>query len=344
MRAVQYATVGEPPRVVDVATPEPGPGQLLVQVTAAGVCHSDLEVMSWPSDAFPYPLPLTLGHEGAGTVAALGSGVDRVSAGESVLIYGPWGCGVCRACSRGAENYCPRAAELGIRPPGLGNPGALAEFVLVDSQRHVVPLGDLDPVAAVPLTDAGLTPYHAINRARPNLFPGSITVVIGVGGLGHVAVQLLRAMSATTVIALDVREQSRELALRSGAHHALPSDDNAVSAIHELTDGAGANAVFDFVGAQATMDLAARVVGMDAAITLVGIGGGALPVSFASPPFGVRVGTTYWGTRSELVELVELARRGEVDVQVERYDLDEAPSVYERMTSGQIHGRAVIVP
>ncbi|RNL85487.1 NAD(P)-dependent alcohol dehydrogenase [Halostreptopolyspora alba] len=344
MRAVQYREVGAPPRVVDVAVPEPGPGQILLRVTAAGVCHSDLEVMSWPADSFPYALPLTLGHEGAGEVVALGSGVTRVSEGDSVLVYGPWGCGVCRVCSTGRENYCPHAAELGILPPGLGSPGALAEYVLVDSERHVVPIGDLDPVTTVPLTDAGLTPYHAIKRAQPRLYAGSTTVVIGVGGLGHVAIQLLRAMSATTVVALDVREQSRELALQLGAHHALPSDEGAVSAIRELSGGAGASAVFDFVGAQPTVDLSANVVGMDAAITLVGIGGGALPVSFGSPPFGSVVGTTYWGARAELMELVELARQDAVRVHVERYGLEQAPEVYDRMRAGRIHGRAVIVP
>ncbi|GAA3738225.1 propanol-preferring alcohol dehydrogenase [Spinactinospora alkalitolerans] len=344
MRAVQYLEVGEPPRVVDVDAPEPGPGQILLKVTAAGVCHSDLAVMGWPADAFPYPLPLTLGHEGAGRVEAVGADVGSVAVGDSVVVYGPWGCGTCRACSLGMENYCPRAAELGIRPPGLGRPGALAEYLLVDSERHVVPIGDLDPVRTVPLTDAGLTPYHAIKRSLPRLHAGGTAVVIGAGGLGHVGIQLLRAVSATTVVALDVREESRELALRSGAHHALPSDEGAVRTVRELTGGTGATAVFDFVGAQATVDLAAQMVGMDADITVVGIAGGVLPVSFGSPPYGTRVGTTYWGTRSELIELVELARQGAVGVHVERYGLEEGPEIYERMEAGRIQGRAVVVP
>src|SRR5690625_1233286 len=133
-------------------------------------------------------------------------------------------------------------------PPGLGSPGDLAEYMLVDAERHVVPIGGLDPVTTVPLTDAGLTPYHAIKRSLRWLYAGSTTVVIGVGGLGHVAIQLLRAMTGTTVIALDVREESRVLALHSGAHHALPSDEGALSAIRELSGGAGATVVFDFVG------------------------------------------------------------------------------------------------
>lgn len=123
MRAVQYMSVGDKPRVVDVDVPEPGPGQLLLKVTAAGVCHSDLAVMGWPAEGFPYELPMTLGHEAAGRVEAVGAGVSRIPVGEPVVVYGPWGCGVCRMCARGRENYCPHAAGLGVFPPGLGAPG-----------------------------------------------------------------------------------------------------------------------------------------------------------------------------------------------------------------------------
>ncbi|GAB3213846.1 NAD(P)-dependent alcohol dehydrogenase [Marinactinospora thermotolerans] len=344
MRAVQYTEVGRPPVVNEVAVPEPGPGQILLEVTAAGVCHSDLAVMGWSADEFPYPLPLTLGHEGAGRVAAVGAEVRSVSVGDSVVVYGPWGCGVCHACAKGAENYCPRAAGMGIMPPGLGRPGALADYMLVDSERHVVPIGDLDPVQTVPLTDAGLTPYHAIRRSLDKMYAGSTVVVIGVGGLGHIGVQLLRAMSAATVVALDVRPESLELAERSGAHHVFKSDASAVDKVRELSNGEGASVVLDFVGAQATVDLAAKLVGMDGDVTVVGIGGGVLPVSFASVPYGVRAGVTYWGTRSELIELIDLARAGSVSAHVERYELAEAPQVYERLHEGRIQGRAVIVP
>lgn len=168
MKAVQYRRVGHVPEVVEVPVPEPGPGQVLLRVTAAGLCHSDLAVMGWPEEQFPYPLPMTLGHEGVGTVAAVGSGVTAVVAGDDVAVYGPWGCGHCHNCAQGKENCCPRAAGLGILPPGLGSPGALAEYLLVGSPRHLVPLNGLDPVQAAPLTDAGLTPYHAIGRHCPS--------------------------------------------------------------------------------------------------------------------------------------------------------------------------------
>ncbi|CAM5288867.1 L-threonine 3-dehydrogenase [Streptomyces microflavus] len=235
MKAVQYRAVGEAPEVVTVPDPEPGPGQVLLKVTAAGVCHSDIAVMSWPADQIPFPLPLTLGHEGVGTVAALGDGVHGLSAGDSVAVYGPWGCGICVNCAEGKENYCLRAKELGIMPPGLGAPGAMAEYMIVDDPRHLVPIGDLDPVKTVSLTDAGLTPYHAIKRSLPKLVPGATAVVIGTGGLGHVAIQLLRAMTAARVIALDVTEEKLDLARAVGAHEAVLSDEKAAARVMELT-------------------------------------------------------------------------------------------------------------
>ncbi|MEU0784792.1 NAD(P)-dependent alcohol dehydrogenase [Streptomyces sp. NPDC006173] len=344
MKALQYRTIGAAPEVVTVPDPEPGPGQVLLKVTAAGVCHSDIAVMSWPAESFPYALPLTLGHEGAGTVAALGDGVSGVAVGDEVAVYGPWGCGICAKCAEGKENYCLRADELGIRPPGLGAPGAMAEYLLVDDARHLVPTDGLDPVAAVPLTDAGLTPYHAIKRSLPKLTPGSTAVVIGTGGLGHVAIQLLRAMTSARVIALDVSEDKLALARTVGAHEAVLSDAGAAAKVRELTGGLGAQAVFDFVGAEPTVRTAGAVAAVEGDISIVGIGGGALPVGFGSLPFEVSVTAPYWGSRGELIEVLDLARAGAVSVHTETYSLDEAPLAYERLHAGKINGRAVILP
>ncbi|WP_031513242.1 NAD(P)-dependent alcohol dehydrogenase [Streptomyces sp. NRRL F-5123] len=344
MKALQYRTIGAAPEVVTVPDPEPGPGQVLLKVTAAGVCHSDIAVMSWPADSFPYPLPLTLGHEGVGTVAALGPGTTGVREGDAVAVYGPWGCGRCAKCAEGKENYCLRADELGIRPPGLGAPGAIAEYLLVDDPRHLVPLDGLDPVAAVPLTDAGLTPYHAVKRALPKLVPGSTAVVIGAGGLGHTAIQLLRALSPARVVALDVSEEKLDLARKVGAHAAVLSDDRAPAAVRELTGGLGAQAVFDFVGAAPTVRTAGAVAAVEAEVSIVGIGGGTLPVGFGVLPFEVSVSAPYWGTRPELQEVLALARDGAVSVHTETFSLDEAPRAYERLHEGSINGRAVILP
>ncbi|MFI0977331.1 zinc-binding dehydrogenase [Streptomyces sp. NPDC021093] len=241
-------------------------------------------------------MPLTLGHEGAGTVAAPGEGVTGFAVGESVAVYGPWGCGNCLMCAQGKENLCPRAAGLGIRPPGLGAPGALAEYMIVDDPRHPVPPGDLDPVTAVPLTDAGLTPYHAVKTSLPKLTPGSTAVVIGAGGLGHVAVQLLRAPTPARVIALDVSDEKLDLAREVGAHEVVLSDRHAAREVRELSGGLGAQAVFDFVGAPSTVATATACAAVEADLTLVGMAAVPPPSVSApsptmprsAPPTGVR--------------------------------------------------------
>jgi propanol-preferring alcohol dehydrogenase len=344
MKALQYRTVGAPPEMVTVADPEPGPGQVLLKVTAAGVCHSDIAVMSWPAEGFPYALPLTLGHEGVGTVAALGAGVTGLREGDAVAVYGPWGCGTCAKCAEGKENYCLRAEKLGIHPPGLGRPGSMAEYLLVDDARHLVPLDGLDPVAAVPLTDAGLTPYHAIKQSLPKLGPGSTAVVIGTGGLGHVAIQLLRALTPARVVALDVSEEKLRLAREVGAHEAVLSDARAAGAVREITGGLGAEAVFDFVGVEPTVRTAGAVAAVEADVTLVGIGGAGLPVGFGLLPFEVSVKAPYWGTRAELIEVLALARSGVLSVHTETFSLDDAPLAYERLHAGAVNGRAVVLP
>lgn len=344
MRALQYRTIGADPEVVEIETPEPGPGQVRLKVTAAGVCHSDEFIMSLPEDQYIYGLPLTLGHEGAGIVDKLGDGAVGVEVGDSVAVYGPWGCGTCYTCSQGKENYCPHAAELGIAPPGLGAPGAMAEYMIVDNPRHLVPLGDLDPVAHVSLTDAGLTPYHAIKLALPKLVPGSVAVVIGAGGLGHVGIQILRAMTSATVVALDVNEDKLQLAKDVGAHHAFLSDDAAVAAVKDLTGGRGAHAVFDFVGIQPTMTLGQAMIRVEGEQVLVGVGSGSLPVGMLDKPYEATVRSPYWGYRSELFEVLELARSGAIHVETEVFSLDDAPRAYKKLHAGELRGRAVIVP
>ena len=344
MKALQYRTIGAPPEVVEIETPEPGPGQVRLKVTAAGVCHSDEFIMSLPEDSYAYGLPLTLGHEGAGVVDKLGDGVTGIAVGESMAVYGPWGCGYCYPCSKGQENYCENAAELGITPPGLGSPGAMAEYLVVDNARHLVPLGDLDPVRNVSLTDAGLTPYHAIKASLGKLVPGSVAVVIGAGGLGHVGIQILRAISPATVVALDVGEDKLALAKDVGAHHAFLSDTSAVEEVRALTGGHGAHAVFDFVGIQPTMDLGQAMIRVGGDQVLVGVGSGSLPVGMLDKPYEASVRSPYWGYRSELFEVLELARAGAVHVATEIFSLDDAPLAYEKLHAGELRGRAVIVP
>ncbi len=347
MKAVQYREFGHDPEVVEIDRPAPGPGEVLLKVTAAGLCHSDIFLMSIPKDQYAFgTLPLTLGHEGVGVVAELGAGVRGLAIGEAVAVYGPWGCGTCHECARGRENYCERAGELAILPPGLGAPGAMAEYMVVDAARHLVPIGDLDPAEAAPLTDAGLTPYHAIKSALPVLGAGSTAVVVGAGGLGHVGIQMIKALSGARIIALDVDDTKLKLALDSGADEALRSDDAGVIAkVRQLTHGRGAEAVFDFAGFQSSLDVSKQLVGVGGEFHIVGLGmgGATVPVGFFATPYESPVVTSYWGSREELIEVIELARRHQVRVHVERFTIDQAPEAYRRLHEGTLNGRAVVV-
>jgi propanol-preferring alcohol dehydrogenase len=347
MKAVQYRTFGGSPEVVEIEKPSPGPGQVLLKVTASGLCHSDVFVMSIPEEQyFLGNLPLTLGHEGVGTVEELGAGVTSVRVGQNVAVYGPWGCGVCHQCAQGHENYCLRATELNIRAPGLGAPGSMAEYMIVDDARHLVDIGDLDPAIAAPLTDAALTPYHAIKSSLPKLGAGTTAVVLGAGGLGHLGIQILKVLSATRVIALDVDESKLQLAKESGADVALLSTDpNVVAVVSERTGGRMAEGVFDFAGYQESLDVARQLVGVggDFKIVGLGMGGATIPVGFFATPYEASVGTTYWGYREELFEVIELAKEGKLNVHVERFSIEDAPKAYERLHEGTLDGRAVVV-
>jgi len=258
-----------------VEQPEPGPGEVLVKVGAAGACHSDLHVMHQPAEEFVFPTPMTLGHENAGWVEALGSGVEGFEQGEAVAIYGIMGCGYCRACRRGADNACRNVPPGGI---GLGRDGGMAPYVSVPAGQ-LIRIGDLDVTQAAPLTDAGLTPYHAISLSRELLVAGAPVVVIGVGGLGQMAVQILAATTAAEVIAVDIDQERLRTASEMGASHTVRSDESAADEIREITGRSGAEVVLDFVGADPTMDLGRRVVATGGQLTIVGLGGGSMQLS-----------------------------------------------------------------
>jgi len=346
MTAVRMAAWQEPPQVTRIPVPEPGPGEVLIKVAGAGVCHSDLHVMEWPAGTLPYGLPFTLGHETSGWVHTLGPGTRTagLNEGDAVLVYGPWGCGVCPSCARGAENYCRRAGELPAAGGGLGTDGGMAEYMIVPSPRLLVPLGDLDPRTAAPLTDAALTPYHAIKRSLHRLVPGSTAVVIGVGGLGHLAVQLLKALSAADVVAVDTAPDKLDLAAEAGADHLVPAGEGAAERIRRLTGGLGASLVLDCVGADATLKTAAGAAAVESDVTVVGLAGGTLPVRYGTLPWEASVTIPYWGTRPELAEVVALAGAGRIRPHVKTFPLGEAAEVYRLLRDGRIEGRAVLVP
>lgn len=332
------------PRTVElrsVPQPEPGPGEVLVRIGAAGVCHSDLHIIDAP-DALGMPVPLTLGHENAGWIEALGAGVAGFERGEAVAIYGIVGCGVCVACLAGRDNECRRIPPGGI---GLSRDGGMAEYVVVPA-RQLIPIGDLDVAQAAPLTDAGLTPYHAIVVTRRGLRPSATCVVIGVGGLGHMAVQILAATTASRIVAVDVREEALQLAREIGAHHTIRSNEDTVRTIRELTGPSpgGADVVLDCVGSPATVDIARAVITTGGDIAIVGLGGGALPVGFGTVAMEARVSVPFWGTRAELAEVLALAQAGRIRAHVERFSLTDVRQAYDSLRAGRLNGRAVVIP
>ncbi|MFC0032156.1 NAD(P)-dependent alcohol dehydrogenase [Micromonospora chaiyaphumensis] len=344
MRAVRMTAPGVLEQV-EVPTPSAGPGEVLLRVGAVGACHSDLHILDAPAGLFP--TPMTLGHEIAGTVDEVGPGVTGWTAGERAAVYGIIGCGRCRACLRGAENQCRVVPVGGF---GLSRDGGLAEHVVVPASR-LLHIGELDLTQAAPLTDAGLTPYHAVELARDRLRPGTSCVVIGIGGLGHMAVQILVATTAVRIIAVDTSVAALDLASRMGAHDVVQAGPDSVDRIRALVGPPpdGADVVLDFVGADPTVTTARQVVATGGQVLLVGLAGGTLPVRPVADepptvPLETMVEVPFWGTRWELQEVIALARAGQLRADVQTFPLADAPEAYDLLRRGEIHGRAVVVP
>jgi propanol-preferring alcohol dehydrogenase len=345
MRAVMFQDWKTFPALTEVDRPRPGPGEVLLKVAGAGACHSDVAIYDTFDKGMPgaQEPPFILGHETSGWVAELGPGVTGLAEGSAQLVYGPVGCGRCRACSRGQDTYCENVASMPYLGVGLGRDGGMAEYVVVPA-RNLVPLGDADPVDAAPLADAGLTPYHAIRLALPKLAGGGRNaLVIGLGGLGQIGVQILRALTGATVIATDTRPVAMRAAEAAGAV-TVASGPDQVAQIMDLTGGRGVDAAFDFVGVAPTLRAAAAVMARQSRLTVVGIGGGTLEWSFFSNPYECEITNTYWGTIEELHEVVAMYRRGQIVPEIERFSLADAPEAYRRLQAGELSGRAVVVP
>jgi propanol-preferring alcohol dehydrogenase len=333
------------PQLVEVPVPEPGPGQVLVEVVGNGLCHSDVGMWQMPGaigEAIGWRVPFTLGHEVGGRVAALGDGVADLAVGQGVAVISPSSCGVCDVCVAGHDNRCPN----GLAGRGYGRDGGLARYVLVASRREVVPLGDLDPLVAGPLTDAGATTHHAVRRVLPHLPPGSTAVVLGAGGLGAFAVQLLRALTGATVVAVDPNPARRAYATELGAHHVLDGvDDDTVGDLRALTGG-GAGAVLDLVGVDTTIAAGLAALGAGGAYGLVGAGGGAAPKGGLMGLLP-RDGQAFTFQGSDIADaraVIALAEAGALRVDVDVYPLERVAEAYADLDAGRLRGRAVVTP
>jgi propanol-preferring alcohol dehydrogenase len=321
----------------------PGRAELLLRVLAAGVCRTDLALARGSGDGLA--LPVTLGHEIVGEVVAFGDVVARPRRGSVVAVYELLGCGRCRACAGGRDNVCRDVAPGAI---GITRDGGMADHVAVPA-RNLVALGDVDPVHAAPLTDAGMTALHAVERGRPLLEAGATAVVVGIGGLGHLAVQFLRATSDARVVAVDVDRARLGFAAEIGADDGVLTGPDAAEGILRASAGRKVDVVFDFVGAQQSLDLAAEVTGRGGAIVVTGGGGGRLSITAEmgagrAPDREVAMVHTFGGTRDDLVRALALAEAGRVQTHVEAHDLAAAGRVLEDLGAGKVLGRAVLVP
>ncbi|MGA9402211.1 NAD(P)-dependent alcohol dehydrogenase [Haladaptatus sp.] len=326
----------------EIDRPEPEQSDhVVVEVQGAGWCQTDNHIIEglW-TDYVEQTLPMTLGHENAGEIVEVGDEVKTVSVGDTVICHPVMTCGQCRQCRLGEDMYCEN-----VQFPGLTTDGGFAEYLLT-SERSVIPLPDgVDPVEIAPHADAGITAYHAVKKATRVLNPGDHAVVIGVGGLGHIGLQCLDAMSAAEITALDVKEEARDLADSLGAHHTVdPTTEDVATVIGDITDGAGAEQVIDFVGRDETTAYAPDIVAPGGDHHIVGYGGHIHEPSqsLVNGEFSYR--GTLVGRYTELQELVTLVERGDVSLRTSRYDLGDINTVAEKLEHGEIEGRAVITP
>jgi len=344
MLAYRLPQAQKQPEFQDVPEPHAGPGQVVVRVAGSGLCHTDFTVISrdrsyWKDD----PPPFTLGHEIAGWVEELGSGVTKFQRGDAVAVNPSWAsCGRCHMCRSGEENHCLH--QKAIRAPGVGYDGGHAPYVLVPESRFLVPIGDLDPLEAAPLTDAGITTYTAIRAALPGIWPGSTAVVIGVGGLGLYAVQFLRHLTGARVVAVDSSAARLTLAREYGADDVVSSGPDAANEIRELAGGVGAAFVLDCVGLSATLATGAAALSWRGRLVMVGAGGGSIPFDFFTIPPGAQLVTSLNGGSIALVEVVEMAALGRLRILVDRYPLKAAKQAYQDFEQGHLVGRAVLMP
>src|SRR3954452_8931314 len=327
------------PAFSDVTTPEPGDGEVLVRVGGVGLCHSDVLFLESPAGVLPYDIPFTLGHEIAGWVDGLGDGVDDLAVGDAVAVTCMSPCGQCRWCRRGADNYCVDS----WRGRGFGADGGLASHLVV-RRGELVPLGDLDPRVVAPLTDAGATSYHAVQRVRPKLYDDSTAIVIGVGGLGAYAVQWLKLQTAARVIAVEARDERVEAAKTLGADEVLLAGEGLSRRMREAVGPDGADAVLDFVGTDQTLNAALRNAATMGAVAIVGQGFGTAQVRWGQPAHDCDVFNPQGATIAELHEVIALAQSGKVQIEIEQFGFDEIPQAYERLRAGTLNGRAVVLP
>lgn len=343
MRAARLHAYGESLRLEDVPEPEiTGPFDVIVRIGGAGLCRTDLHFIEgmWAEQAdVELDLPFVLGHENAGWIEDVGDGVEHVEVGDAVICHVQMTCGVCLPCRNGQDMHCLNGVF-----PGIDVAGGFADLLKTNA-RTLVKLPDgVEPADVAAHADAGLTAIHAVKKAAAQLAATDHCVIIGIGGLGHIGLQCLRAMSPATIIAVDTREETLELAGQWGADHTVLVDGAQVDAVTEITDGHGAEAVIDFVGEFGTLEYGPELLRGNGDYFVVGYGDRieipAIKVIFNEISF---VGNLV-GTYPDLVDLIELHSRGEVTLHTQTYPLEGINDAIADLEEGRVQGRGILVP
>jgi NAD+-dependent secondary alcohol dehydrogenase Adh1 len=341
MKAVRLHGYHQQPVVDDV--PEPsvkGPLDVVVKIGGAGVCRTDLHIIEgqWAAAMDP-PLPYTIGHENAGWVHEIGSAVTNVAVGDTVILHPTPTCGLCRACRAGQDMHCVESSF-----PGLSTDGGMAEYLLTSARACVKLEPSTQPKDVAALADAGITAYHAVRKALPLLYPGTTAVVIGAGGLGHIGIQCLAALTAAKVIVVDRNPEALKLAAELGAADTVVADGNQVTGVQDLTNGAGADVVFDFVAEQGAENDGFAMTARAGSYYVIGYGGQVeIPTLDIIATERNIVGNIV-GTYNELAELMDLAQAGKVTLHTKTYPLDAATDAVADLDAGRVRGRAILVP
>lgn len=349
MKSYKLADFGAPLKAVEAPTPELKGSEVLLRVKAAGICHSDIHIWEGSYDLGHgkrlslgdrgIPLPLTMGHETVGEVAAMGPDAEGVKPGDVRLVY-PWiGCGQCAVCRAGDEHFCVKPRFLGIYCDG-----GYADHITVPHARYLIDIDGLDPVVAAPYACSGVTTYGALKKVEAQMRRGPI-MIIGAGGLGLMALSLIKAMGGMGAIVVDIDQRKRDAALAAGAIAAI--DGAAPDALKRVSAAGGAiMGVIDLVGSTQTAALGFDCLGRGGKYIIVGLFGGAAPWSLPLIPMkAATIQGSYVGNLAETKELIDLVRTGAVPaIPVERRPMAEASRALEDLRRGALIGRAVLTP
>lgn len=341
MKAVRVHKYESAPSVDEVPDPEvTGPFDVLVQVGAAGLCRTDLHVMEgqWADKMSP-TLPYIIGHENAGWVRQVGSAVTNVAPGDTVILHPLVTCGLCRACRAGDDVHCAQSEF-----PGMSRDGGMAEYLLTNARAVVKLDPSLRPTDVAALADAGLTAYHAVRKAIPLLRPGSSVVAIGAGGLGHIGIQCLTAMTSATIISVDLSEAALALARDLGAEHTVRADRDPISRVRELTAGQGADVVIDFVAEQGAEQQGLAMVRDAGSYFTVGYGGAINIPTIDIISREINIIGNLVGSYNDLDELMTLTAQGKVQLHTTTYPLEAVGEAINDLEAGRLQGRGILIP